>query len=100
MLIKIYESLLLPHLDYCYAVWGGIVTDLSNKLQKLQNRAAGIIVGGNWDVRSYQILSDLNWTSLADRRTKQIETLMFKTVNTQLPEYIPERFEKTNTIHR
>ena len=38
--------------------------------------------------------------SLADRRTKQMETVMFKAVNEQLPEYISERFQKTNTIHR
>ena len=62
------------------AAWGGIGTGLSNRLQKLQNRAVGVIVGANWYVRSYQILSDLNWASLADRRIKQMETLLFKTV--------------------
>ena len=35
-------------------------------------------------MRSSQILSVLNWTSLSDRRIKQMKTLMFKTVNEQL----------------
>ena len=90
VLITIYKCHILH--DYCSAVWGGIDTGLNNKLQKLQNRAARIIVRANWDVRSYQIVSDLNWTSLADRRTKQMETLIFKTANEQLPEYMSERF--------
>lgn len=62
----------LESISYCYkskATWGGIGTGLSNRLQKLQNRAVGVIVGANWYVRSYQIISDLNWASLADRRT-------------------------------
>ena len=100
VLITIYKSLILPHLDYCSVVWGGIGVGLSNKLKKLQNRAARIITGADWDVRSSQILSGLNWTSHADRRIKEIKTLMFKSVNKQLPEYISKRFVNTNTIHR
>ena len=100
ILTTIYKSLVLPHLDYCSAVWGSIGPGLSQKLQKLQNRAARIITGADWDVRSAQILQDLNWISLADRRTKQMEILMFKAANKQLPEYISEKFTNVNTIHR
>ena len=53
-----------------------------------------LTTGADWDLRSSQILLDLNWTSLADRRTKQMKTLMFKTINDLLPEctsqYYPE----------
>ena len=58
-----------------------LVLALSNELQKLQSRGARIIVGANWDERFYEILLDLNWTSLVDKGTKQMETLMFKTQN-------------------
>ena len=37
--IKIYKGLIEPHLDYCSAVWDGLTHQLSEKLQKLQNRA-------------------------------------------------------------
>ena len=37
------NNLQIPH--YHSAVWGGIDTGLTNELQKLQNRAAHIIVG-------------------------------------------------------
>ena len=52
VLITIYKSLILPHFDYCSALLGGIGAGLSNKLEKLQNRATRIITGADWDVRS------------------------------------------------
>ena len=99
ILILIYKSLILPHFDYCSAVWGNIGVGLSQKLEKLQNRAARIITGSDWDVRSVQILRELNWMSLGDRRTNQLKTLIFKTVNEQVPEYLSKKFSKANDIH-
>ena len=55
------RPLILPHLDYCSAVWGCIGNGLSQRLEKLQNRAARIITGSGWDVRSAQILCALKW---------------------------------------
>ena len=100
ILVSIYKSLILPHLDYCNVVWGNISAGLGQKLEKLQNRAAGIITGTGWDVRSPQILRDLNWMSLADRRANQL-----KKVNVQNSEqastriYIREICLYTNSIH-
>ena len=99
-LVVIYKSLILPHLDYCSAVWGCIGSGLSQKLEKLQNRAARIITGSGWDVRSAQILCALKWENLADRRSKQLKSLMFKTVNNLVPEYLSDKFTSVNTIHR
>ena len=46
-LVTIYKSLILPHLNYCGAVWGCIGNGLNQKLEKLQNRAALIVTGSN-----------------------------------------------------
>ena len=81
-------------------MWGCIGNGLSQKLEKLQNRAARIITGSGWDVRSAQILRALNWESLADRRAKQLKSLMFKTANNLVPEYLSDKFTSVNTIHR
>ena len=37
--IKIYKGPIEPHFDYCSAVWDGLIQQLSEKLQTLQNRA-------------------------------------------------------------
>ena len=39
----IYNALILPHFDYCSLVWYCMSGYLSDKLQKLQNRAPGVI---------------------------------------------------------
>ena len=41
--IKIYKGLIEPHFDYCSVVWDGLSQQLSEKLQKPQNRAARVI---------------------------------------------------------
>ena len=101
VLITIYKSLILQHLDYRSAVWGGIVAGLSNKLEKLQNRAAPIITGADWTKDPLGFFLTLTGRALlTDEPNKSVKTLTFKTVNKQLPEYISERFLHTNTIHR
>ena len=95
-LVAIFKSLILPHLDYCSAVRGCIGNGLSQKLEKLQNSWAARIWFG-WDVRSAQILRAVKWESLADRRTKQLKSLMFKTANNLAPEYLSDKFTSVNT---
>ena len=41
--IQIYNALIMPHFDYCNPVWDCLTGYLSDKLKKLQNRAARII---------------------------------------------------------
>ena len=41
--VQIYNALILPHFDYCSPVWDCMSGCLSDKLQKLQNRAARVI---------------------------------------------------------
>ena len=92
--------MILLYFDYYSAVWGCIGNGLSQKLEKLQNRAARIITGSSWDARSAPILHALKWNSLADRHAKQLKSLMFKTVNHLVPEYLSHKFANVNTIHR
>ena len=58
---------------------------------KLQNRAASIITGSGWDVRSAQVVLALRRESLADRRAKQLKSLMFKIANNIVPEYLSNK---------
>ena len=49
-LLNIYNSLVQSNFDYCSLIWGNGGKTLSNKLQKLQNRAARVITSSNFDV--------------------------------------------------
>ena len=71
----IYNALILPHFDYCSLVWSNSSETLKLNLQKLQNRAARVITGDNYDVRSKQILLKLGWKTLDERRQNLIENI-------------------------
>ena len=92
--IQIYKMLILPHFDYCCTVWGSLSQHLSDQLQKLQNRAARVITMSSYEVRSNDILNDLGWDRLVNRRKKRKAILMFKTMNKLVPSYIQSLFQK------
>ena len=79
--IKIYKGLIEPHFDYCSAVWDGLTQQLSEKLQKLQNRAIRVITKSSYDTSSRFLLNSLGWDNLSVRRAKQKANLMYKCIN-------------------
>ena len=64
----IYQALVQPSFDYCSMVWGNCGEGSKEKLQRLQNRAAGVITGDTYEIRSTDILKKLNWKTLEERR--------------------------------
>ena len=62
---------------------------LSDKFQKLQNRAARIITKSPFDTSSNFLLTMLKWEKLSLRRKKKQKALiMYKTLNELAPEYL------------
>ncbi len=59
-LIMDYRSIIQPHFDYCISVWGQTSEANVLLLQKLQNRAARIIVGlYDWNISASKPVKDL-----------------------------------------
>jgi hypothetical protein len=98
-LVDIYSSIILPHFDYCSSLWDNCRKGLRDKLQKLQNRAARIITRSNYEIRSSQILNNLNWPTLEDGRMKQESCLMLKVFHKLGPSYLSQPFNRANLIH-
>ena len=67
-LIIIYKSIIQPHFDYCSQVWGCLGKVLSDKLQRLQNRAFRIISREGYETRSKDILNKAGFSDLQTRR--------------------------------
>ena len=86
--ILIYNTLIMPHFDYCSTVWDCLSGYLSDKLQKLQNRAARVITKSPFDASSNHLLSTLSWERLSLRRKKQKALMMYKIMNDLAPEYL------------
>ena len=90
--LQIYQALILPHFDYCSSVWGDCNLTLSDKLQKLQNRAAMAITRSNYYTSATFLLNLLNWDDLTTRRQKLKAILIFKTINGLTPGYLQNSF--------
>ena len=86
-LIIIYKSIIQPHFDYCSQVWGCLSKILSDKLQRLQNRAFRIISREGYETRSKDILNKAGFFDLQTRR-EQLAVVMYKIKHKMLPNYL------------
>ena len=57
---QIYNALVHPYFDYFSLVWQNCKLELQSNFKKLQNRAARIITGDNWETRSIDDLFSEN----------------------------------------
>ena len=95
-LLSIYNSLVQPHFDYCSLVWGNSGKTSSNKLQKLQNRAARVITSSSYDADVDSLFHKLSWKDLNSQRQIQKAIMVFKSLNGLVPEYLTSKFVPLN----
>ena len=67
-------------------MWGNCGKTLSNKLQKLQNRAARVITSSNFDEDVDSLFHKLSWKDLKSERQIQNAFMVFKSLNGLVPE--------------
>ena len=89
-------SLVQSHFDYCSLVWGNCGKTSSNKLQKLQNRAARVITSSSYDVDVDSLFHNLSWKELHSQRQIQKAFMVFKSLNGLVPEYLTSKFVTRN----
>ena len=102
ILLNIYYSLVQSHFDYCSLVWGNCGKTLSNKLQKLQNRAARVITSSNFDVDVDSLFHKLSWKDLNSQRQIQNALLVFKSLNGLVPAYLTSKsnYSLRNSVNK
>ena len=78
----IYRALIEPYFDYCSPLWDVCNQQLKDKLEKFQNRAARIITGASYEIRSADVLRSLAWENLLETRQRTTKSaLMYKVLN-------------------
>ena len=92
--IQIYNALIIPYFDYCCPIWDCLSGYLSDKLQKLQNRAKS-----PFDTSSNHPLSTLDWERLFLRRKKQKALMIFKAMNGLAPDYLQSLFSQRDSVY-
>ena len=95
----IYNALVQPHFDYCSIVWGNCGKTLSERLQKLQNRAARdrILTSSSYDADARYLLQQLGWKDLITRRQIQVALMVFKSLNDLAPDHLSSMFTERST---
>ena len=73
-------------------MWDDISDQLTDKLQILQNRAARVITGADYRMPTSDLLSNLGWSSLKEKRNKQKALTMFKIMNGMTPAFLEDIF--------
>ena len=97
-LLTIYNSLVQPHFDYCSVVWGNCNKTLSNKLQKLQNRAARILTYSSYDANADCLMEKLGWRKLDSQRQIHKATMVYKSLNGLAPDYLRSKFVDRSSL--
>ena len=99
-LVLIYNALVQPHFDYCCEVWDVLGKTLSDRLQKLQNRAARIIMNFKNDSgQSLLARNSLGWINLEERRAQIKAKLMYISIKNLASERLSNLFQNSNTTY-
>jgi hypothetical protein len=83
--VKLYNTLVRPHLEYGVAAWDPHSAKNVNMLEKVQRRAARFTTKNySHEASVTDMLNSLNWTSLQDRRRAHRLTCLYKIHHDQL----------------
>ena len=97
-LSSIYNPLVRPHFDCCSEVWDTLGVGLSSRLQKLQNRAARIIMNLRYNTPGIEAINTLGWESLETGRSKSKVKQMYKVLNDLAPSSLAILFVRKRNI--
>ncbi len=89
-LSKTYKTKVQPFIDYALSIWGNCNEYSKNMIFLLQKRAVRIVTG-NVDfinVRGQDIMNELGWQTLEQRKKYYVSSLMFKSMDGLNPHWI------------
>ena len=89
---NIYLGFVQSHFDHCGVVWGNCAKTLSDKLQRLQNRAVRVLTHSSYDADANQLFKELGWDNLETRRQKLKAEMVYKSLNGLAPNYLFSKF--------
>ena len=90
----LYNALILPHMDYCSAVWHSCSNTLSQSIERIQNYAMRVILDKPPRTPSAPLRNQLNWHTLHQRRENSLLTQVHRCVLHQAPSYLSSKFTR------
>lgn len=86
--ITIYNTIILPHFNYCSSIIYMCNNEQQNRLQVLQNRAMRTILKCNHRTPIRQMLNTLKWLSVSQSLKLNALKIVFKIKNNLFPDYL------------
>ena len=87
-----FNALALPHFTCCSNVWNDGSCAHIEKLYKLQKRAARVITGSSYEIRSTEIFGKLGWERIEIILKKREHIMTFKALRGETPNYFSDMF--------
>jgi len=95
----LYNTLILPHLNYCNIVWGSTYQSTHNRLFILQKRALKICTFRDNRVSTDELFKDCNKISLMNINKTQISKFVYSFINNLLPRCFNDFFKVSSHVH-
>ena len=99
LLNTLYNTLILPYLNYCNIIWANNKSSRLQPLFKLQKRSMRIINNSPYNTHALPLFSKLNQLTIFDLNKLSIATLMFRHYKNCLPNIFAHYFCTNSTIH-
>ncbi len=92
----LYNAAIASRLNYCDTVWHSCGSNLTGKLQTIQNMIARDLLGANKEDNTHKMLETLGWLPLKTKRKVHIAVQMFKIINDEAPKQLVCRTSGAN----
>ena len=98
ILLMLYNSLVLPHINYCNVVWGNCNKSKIDSLFLLQKKAIRICTHSAYLAHTSSLFKQSKTLKVPDLHTYQSAIFMFKHINKLLP-FFHDTFTPNSEIH-
>ena len=99
VLKSLYNTLILPHLNYCNIVWGNTYPTRLQKLFLLQKKAVRIITNSSHLTHTPPLFSKLSLLNIFDIHRHQCAIFVYKFIHKQLPVNFDSYFLSKHDVH-
>ena len=95
---SLYTGIVETHFRYFSPVWGSCGATEINLLHKMQNRAARIVTGSNFDTSGLTLVKQLGWKTICELIDSESNTMVFKSLNNLAPQYLCNLFTRMSQL--